>query len=294
MPPLPPYNHHWRDFFTVLRPWGVNCRWNAYERDKDYRLFFGTGIFAGECGNMCLRDAACTGFEKPGDESYCLLWYGGACGSDSAKGLGPGPSSGPTSFLEFVRIKQVEDDTVELPTWWPVPVAACVLVLLGCFLRYHKVHQRKKAGLLSETEDARLWMVEMTSEFGEVTYVRLEDRIRQALSNLQERRRAESVQRRFGGDRASSAKGSDSGKADTKVEKFAADLKALRMGHPQEAARGINAFMRVPDSLIYTGMTGGVHAIVVEWEQVWAIAPRAADLAACRCTLCLGRTLASL
>ena len=112
-------------------------------------------------------------------------------------------------------------------------------------------HRRRSPSLLSE-RDGGLGMIEMeTVVVGEggrmnvqIGVVSLEDRIRDVVRQL-------------------SVEGHGAF-ASCPAEKYGGELRELKVGQPQQAARGIISFMRVPDSLVHTGMTGGVKAIVAE------------------------------
>jgi hypothetical protein len=50
-------------------------------------------------------------------------------------------------------------------------------------------------------------------------------------------------------------------------ERFTTDFQRLIHGQLMDAALGINHFMKVTDNHVYTGMAGGVNAIVAEIER---------------------------
>ena len=58
-------------------PLGTVCKWDAYTKGVQYAVY--PAQSSSDCANLCLRTASCTGLQVGHDESFCALWFDGAC-----------------------------------------------------------------------------------------------------------------------------------------------------------------------------------------------------------------------
>ena len=188
---------------------------------------------------------ACDELERVTTSLGCLNQCDGCCA------MSP-PSTPPPESHDEGLLSRIPNHTGTVVAFVLVFILFFTVI---CFLRHSQTLKRTSqaaydAQLLSFRVDRRPSeaLVEMSLPDGKMRYVELETLLREAVASMSG----------FGGK----IKGLGSS------AKFTTDTSELVVGKYTDAVLGISHFMRVPEALVLTGMTGGVAAIVAEFERV--------------------------